>query len=154
MWRVSLKEDSSKCYQRATSVFHFLLYTFFFYYFYNKQVIFIVKLRRNLWSFWAQKPFCPLFLVAKTPTSRTLPEFQRAPVPKQALWCLLIRKGNHPRWDLRDHRSSTRPPGALHTLPPFTWGPGGSKHPALVFWHLPHPLLARAAELQLCAQAR
>ena len=33
---------------------------------------------RPLWGFWAQKPFCPPFLVGKTPASTTSPEFQRA----------------------------------------------------------------------------
>ena len=33
---------------------------------------------RPLWGFWAQKPFCPPFLLGKTPASTTSPEFQRA----------------------------------------------------------------------------
>ena len=37
-----------------------------------------LKPSRTLWGAWAWMPFCPPFLVGKTPASITFPEFQRA----------------------------------------------------------------------------
>ena len=37
-----------------------------------------VKLSEALWGSRASRPFCPPFIVGKTPASMTFPEFQRA----------------------------------------------------------------------------